>query len=199
MPIRNFVSVIALLSTALLGTLSVTVSAAVEVTTKEEGGRTYTKQITAEIVDIDPETREITLEGPLGNTITLTAGPDVQRFDEFAKGDMITATYSESISGELRTPTEEELAQPWVELDAAGIAAANMPPAAGVGRIIRAVCTIEGMNRATETVTVKDSRGRFHVIADVDPAKMAGVAIGDTIVITYSQAVALSLEKRPAQ
>lgn len=199
MPIRNFVSVIALLSTVLLGTLPAIASAAVEVTTKEEGGRTLTKQITAEIVGIDPETREITLEGPLGNTITLTAGPDVQRFDEFAKGDMITATYSESISGELRAPTEEELAQPWVELDAAGIAAANMPPAAGVGRIIRAVCTIEGMNRATETVTVKDSRGRFHVIPDVDPARMAGVAIGDTVVITYSQAVALSLEKRPAE
>lgn len=199
MPIRNFVSVIALLSTVLLGTLPALASAAVEVTTQDEEGRTLTKQITAEIVAIDPETREITLEGPLGNTITLTASPDVQRFDEFAKGDMITATYSESISGELRAPTEEELAQPWVELDAAGVAAANMPPAAGVGRIIRAVCTIEGMNRATETVTVKDPRGRFHVIPDVDPARMAGVAIGDTVVITYSQAVALSLEKRPAQ
>lgn len=199
MPIRNFVSVIALLSTVLLGTLPALASAAVEVTTQDEEGRTLTKQITAEIVAIDPETREITLEGPLGNTITLTAGPEVQRFDEFAKGDMITATYSESISGELRAPTEEELAQPWVELDAAGVAAANMPPAAGVGRIIRAVCTIEGMNRATETVTVKDPRGRFHVIPDVDPARMAGVAIGDTVVITYSQAVALSLEKRPAQ
>lgn len=145
---------------------------------------------------IDPETRDITLEGPLGNTITLTAGPEVERFDEFAKGDNVQATYSESISSELRAPTEEELAEPWVELDAAGVAAANMPPAAGVGLIVRAVCTIEGMNRVTGTVTLQDPRGHYHIVPDVPAAKMEGIKLGDTVVITYSEAIALTLEKQ---
>ena len=70
-----------------------------------------------------------------------------------------------------------------------------MPPAAGVGVIVRAVCTIEGMNRVSGTVTVQDPRGQFHVISNVPAAKMEGVRLGDTVVITYSQAVALSLEK----
>lgn len=196
---RNNIPAFAVLCSILLGTLSNATLAEVEVAVDGGGERMIAKQITAEIIDINPETRDITLEGPMGNTITLNAGPNVTRFDEFAKGDMIQATYSESISGELRAPTEEELAEPWVELDAAGIAAANMPPAAGVGLIVRAVCTIEGMNRATETVTVKDPRGNFHVIPDVPPARMEGVSLGDTIVITYSQAVALSLEKQAAK
>ena len=196
MSIRNIISSLGLLSSLALGALSAAAIAEVEIAMQGDGERTIAKQVTAEIIAIDPKTRDITLRGPLGNTITLNAGPEITRFDEFAKGDMIQATYSETISGELRAPTEAELAEPWVELDAAGIAAENMPPAAGVGKIVRAVCTVEGMNRVTGTVTVQDPRGHFHVIADVPAAKMEGVKLGDTVVITYSQAIALSLEKQ---
>jgi hypothetical protein len=195
MPNRNLLSGIALVSTFAFGALPTAVLAEVEVTVAGAGERAIAKQVTAKIIGINTETRDITLEGPLGNTITLNAGPEVGRFDEFAVGDMVLATYSESISGELRAPTELELQEPWVELDAAGIAAANMPPAAGVGRIIRAVVTIEGMNRATGTVTVKDSLGNFHIIPNVSAAKMEEASLGDTVVIIYSQAIALSLEK----
>tara|TARA_R110000823_G_scaffold119998_8_gene244371 strand:- start:40518 stop:41117 length:600 start_codon:yes stop_codon:yes gene_type:complete len=195
MNIRNLLSSLGLLSGLVLGALPAVAIAEIEVAVQGDGARAITRQVTAEIVAIDPKTRGITLQGPLGNTITLKAGPEIERFDEFAKGDMIRATYSESISGELRSPTEAELAEPWVELDAAGIAAENMPPAAGVGVIVRAVCTIEGMNRVSGTVTVQDPRGQFHVISNVPAAKMEGVRLGDTVVITYSQAVALSLEK----
>ncbi|MCB1856226.1 MAG: hypothetical protein KDI05_15165 [Halieaceae bacterium] len=195
MPIRSFKSRFAALALT-LGAAAVPALAEVEVALQGDGERAIVKQVTAEIVAIDPETRDITLEGPLGNTITLTAGPEVERFDEFAKGDNVQATYSESISSELRAPTEEELAEPWVELDAAGVAAANMPPAAGVGLIVRAVCTIEGMNRVTGTVTLQDPRGHYHIVPDVPAAKMEGIKLGDTVVITYSEAIALTLEKQ---
>lgn len=190
----KLIPALALASTMLLGAVS-SAQAEVEVAVSGDGGRMIAKQVTAEITSINHETRDFTLEGPLGNNITLNAGEAVTRFDEFAKGDMVVASYSESLSGELRAPTEEELQDPWVELDAAAIAKTDMPPGAAVGLAVRAVCTIEGMNRATQTVTVLDPRGRFHIIGDVDPAKMTGVALGDTVIITYSQAVALTLEK----
>ena len=186
-----------LLPALFLGSVSAT--AEVEMSVSGDGERMIAKQVSAQITAIDPQTRDITLEGPLGNTITLRASEAVKRFDEFAVGDLVQATYAESISGELRAPTEAELETPWVELDGAAIAEEDLPPAAGVGTVIRAVCTIEGLNRATRTVTVQDPRGLYHVIQDVDPAKMEGVNIGDTIIITYSQAVALSLEKAPAK
>lgn len=198
MSYRKLVSCSAFLCGLLLGTASFTSMAEVTVAVKGDGERMRAEQVTAEIIAINKETRDITLEGPMGNTITLNAGPDITRFDEFAVGDRVVATYSESIGGELREPTEAELAEPWVELDAAGVAEADMPPAAAAGRIIRAVCTIEGLNRVTGTVTVKDPRGNYHVIPDVDPARMQGVAVGDTVVITYTQAVALALEKAEA-
>lgn len=176
-------------------------NAEIDVDIRGNNERTSIKSISAVIVEIDPKTREITLEGSLGNYITLTAGPELARFDELAVGDMVNATYTSSISGELREPTEEELANPMKVMDAAAVTASkDEDPGAAVGVTVRAVCTIEGMNRATKTVMLKDPDGDFHIIEDVDPAKMAGVNIGQTVVVTYTEAFALSLDKHtPAQ
>ena len=195
MNFRTVFAPLCLLPALLLGTLSLTATAEIELAVSGDGERMVAKQVTAQITAIDRATRDITLEGPLGNTITLSAGEAVTRFDEFAVGDLVQATYSESISGELRAPTEAELENPWIELDGAALADTDMLPAAGVGRIVRAVCTIEGLNRATGSVAVLDPKGRYHVIPDVDPVNIEKMTIGAPIVITYSQAVALSLEK----
>ncbi len=159
------------------------------------GERTAAKRVSAIITDINHETRDVTLEGPLGNKVTLNAGDEIERLNEFEVGDLVVATYVQSLSGELRDPSEEELEMPWIELDVAAIADETMLPGAGVGQAIKAVCTIEGMNRATGTVTVLDPKGSYHVIGDVDPERMAGVTLGQTIILTYTRAMALSLEK----
>ncbi len=194
---RQLIPALALLCGLLAGTMPAAAQAEAQASSDNE--RTMTKQISALVTKIDAKTREITLETPLGNYITLTAGPAITRFDEFAEGDLVTATYASSISGELRAPTEEELAEPIVELAADAVATPDMEPGAAVGRTLRAVCTIEGMNRITGTIMLKDPDGDFHIIDDVDPAKMEGVALGDTIIIHFTEAFALTLEKQPAK
>jgi hypothetical protein len=51
------------------------------------------------------------------------------------------------------------------------------------------------MNRALGTVTVKDPRGTLHMIGEVEPEKMEGVTLGQTVVLVYTEALAVSLEK----
>ena len=164
---------------------------------EEQGGevRMAAIQITAIITDIDYESREVTLQLPSGAFVTLTAGPEVQRLDEFSVGDGITTTYVTSLAGEVRAPTEEEIENPWQELDAAAIAGLDMPPGVAGMRVIKAVCTIEGMNRVAGTVMVEDPRGKFHLIGDIRPEQFEGRMLGETIVLVYSEAVALTLEK----
>jgi hypothetical protein len=193
---RKLVSGLAVISSVALVAVPAVSLAELEVDIKGGNERVMVRKISAVITDIDPATREITLEGSLGNAVTLTAGPELARFDELAVGDLVTATYAASLSGELRAPTEEELANPIVEVEAAGVADGEMDPGAAVGRTIRAVCTIEGMNRITRTVMLQDPEGDFHIIEDVDPARMQGVSLGDTIVMTFTQAFALTLEKQ---
>ena len=76
----------------------------------------------------------------------------------------------------------------------AGVSDDENYPGVGAARVIRAVCTIEGLNRILGTVVIKDPRGKVHVIGDVEPEKMEGVTLGQTLVVVYAEALALSLE-----
>ena len=45
-------------------------------------------------------------------------------------------------------------------------------------------------------VRFTDPRGKLHLIGDVEPEKMEGVNLGDTVVVIYREALALSLEHK---
>jgi hypothetical protein len=131
--------------------------------------------VEAVVTEIDKETRQVSL-------------------DNINIGDRLVATYVAALEGEVREPTAEELAEPWVVVEDAARSADPDAPAVGGARMIRAVCTIEGMNRLLGTVVIKDPRGKVHVIADVEAEKMEGVTLGQTVVMVFTEALALSLE-----
>ena len=193
----NLKSVLALCLSTLILALPTALQAE-EAPAVEANDRVLVISIDAEITEVNHETREVTLKGPTGEFTTVTAGENIERFGDFAVGDVVSTTYMASLEGEVREPTEAELAEPWIELDAAAKAGLDMDPGAIVGRVIQAVCTIEGMNRVTRTVMVSDPRGKYHVIGDVEPEKMEGVTLGTTVVLTYSEALAITLVKKEA-
>ena len=160
----------------------------------EANVRAMSMTIEAVITDIDLETRQLTVEGPNGQPITMTAAEKVVKLEDVNVGDTIVATYFTSLESELREPTPEELAEPWVVLADAAKSEAGEQPAIGGARMIRAVCTIEGMNRVLGTVTIQDPRGKLHLIGDVEPEKMEGVTLGQTVVMVYTEALAVTLE-----
>ena len=167
----------------------------------EEGtasGRAEAVVVEARVVAVDLENREFSLEMPQGAIVTMKAGPvmDMKRLEEVSVGDIVIATYLQSLAAEVRAPTQEELDEPWVELDAAAVADLDMDPGVAGMRVIRAVCSIEGMNRVTRTVMIEDPRGKYHLIGDVDPARMMGLTLGTRVIIVYTEALALSLEKQ---
>jgi hypothetical protein len=188
-----------LFSAARLLTLSASALAEAEAEAQAENIRAMAVTMEAVVTDIDLETRQVSLRGPQGNIVTLTATEDVVKLEDVNVGDRLVATYIAALEGELRAPTEEEIAEPWVEVSDTGVSDDPEFRAVGEARAIRAVCTIEGMNRALGTVTIKDPRGKLHLIGDVEPEKMEGVSLGDTVVIIYREALALSLEPAAAQ
>ncbi len=151
--------------------------------------------IEAEVLAIDYETREASLELPFGQIVSLTVSPEVKRLEEIKVGDRIMATYLASLAGELREPTEEEKKNPWVVIEDELVAGADERPGRVAAISIRAVCTIEGMNRVTGQAMIKDSHGRYHVIENVPAERFEGLTLGTTVIVTYTQAVAIALEK----
>src|SRR5690348_1714424 len=148
-----------ILSTALLGIslgtnlyLGQQSASAAVVPSRED---TILVSLTASVEGIDYTNREVTLKGPLGNEVTFTVDQRVKRLDEVKVGDSVRADYYISIAAEIRKPTAEEEKNPIVLLDAAGKAPPGSSPAAGGLRRFKVVTTIEGLDRPTQTVTVK--------------------------------------------
>jgi hypothetical protein len=152
-------------------------------------------EVTAKVEAIDPNTREVTLKGPMGNEVTFTVDKRVKRLDEVKVGDLVHADYYVSVAAELRKPTPEEEKNPIVVLDAAGKAPPGTSPAAGGLRRFKVVTTVEGLDRPTETITVKGPMGHYLTTRVADPANLTKIHIGDHIVVTYTEALAISLQK----
>jgi hypothetical protein len=151
--------------------------------------------ITAAVEAVDQKTREVTLKGPLGNTVTFIADPRVKRLNEVKVGDFVTADYYISVAAELRKPTAAEEKEPLVLLDAAGRRPPGATPGAGGLRRFKVVTTIEGLDRPTETITVKGPLGNLLTVRVADVANLPKMRIGETIVVTYTEALAITLEK----
>jgi hypothetical protein len=149
---------------------------------------------TGTITDIDYTNREMTLKDSQGRSETFVVDTTVQRFNEAKVGDKVSADYYLGLDAEVRKPTPEEQQNPLVVTESAGKAGPGAAPAAGGVRQIRAVVTIEGLDRPSQTVTVKGPRGKYFVAHVIDPSRLEQVHIGDTIVMTFTEAVAVSLK-----
>jgi len=147
------------------------------------------------VTEILKDTREVTLMGPKGELVTITAGDEVERFDEIAVDDVITFEYWTYMMAEFRKPTPEELAEPLVVIAEGGKAPEGMDPAAVVGAIVKAVVTIEVLDRPFMMVTVKGPRGNYLTIDMEDKALITQLSIGQVVILTYAEAVAVSLTK----
>jgi hypothetical protein len=150
--------------------------------------------VTATVEAIDLSKREVTLKGPLGNLVTLEVSDQVRRFNKIKVGDQVAAAYYIGIVAELRPPTEEEKEQPFVVLKDSDRATTGAPAGSGA-RLIRAVTTVEGLDRPSMTATLKGPAGRYLTVHVSDPKVLEKLRIGDTVVVTCAQALAVSIKK----
>ncbi len=147
------------------------------------------------VTDIVNETRDITLKGADGELVTVTAGPEVKRFAEIAVGDVINFDYYTYLKAEFRAPTAAELAEPFVVLEGEDRAPEGEAPAGAVGAMIKAIVTIEILNRPQMLATVEGPNGNYLTIPMTDAAFMQQLNIGQVVILTYAEAIAISLTK----
>ena len=150
---------------------------------------------TATVQAVDLEKRELTLKDPLGEVTTLTVDKAVKRLNEIKVGDEVTAKYYISVAAELREPTAAEKENPLVVTEGMAKAPKGTDPAAGGLRVIRVVATVEGLERPTRKLTLKGPRGNYLSVRARDVNRLEKLHLGDTIVVTFTEALAVSVEK----
>jgi Cu/Ag efflux protein CusF len=151
--------------------------------------------MTGTVKAINAETREITLMGEDGELTTITAGEEVERFSEIAVGDAITFDVYTFLKAEFREPTAEEIAEPVVIVAEAAKATMEDAPAGAVGAVMKAVVTIEVLDRVHMLATVQGPGGNYLTIQMEDKDLITKLHIGQVVILTYAEAIAVSLEK----
>jgi len=150
-----------------------------------------TLKVTATITAIDKSTRDITLKGPEGNLVTVTAGPEVKNFDQLKVGDKVNLQYLEALTLELKKGGGMIVSRS--EKAGAASAKPGENPAAGAGRQVTIVADVVAVDPAKQIVTLKGPQRTIDLrIADAEQFKR--IAKGDQVEAKYTQAVALTVE-----
>lgn len=147
------------------------------------------------VTEVVKETRAITLRGLNGELTTVVADESIERFDEIAVGDIMSADYVTYIMAEFRDPTAEELAEPLQLMELSEKAPEDKDPAAGMAEVIKAVVTIEILNRPFMLATVRGPAGNYMTIKMEDTELIKKLHIGQVIILTYAEAIVMSLTK----
>jgi len=153
-------------------------------------GAAQTVKLTATITAIDPKTRDITLKGPQGNEVTVTAGPEVKNFAQMKVGDKVDVEYIEALTLELKKGGGQAVAK--TESAGAARAAPGQAPGGIVGRQVKVVADVVAVDKEKSMVTLKGPQRTVELKVQ-DPKQLALIAKGDQVEATYTEAVAIGV------
>jgi ribosomal 50S subunit-recycling heat shock protein len=152
---------------------------------------------TATVLALDLTTRVATLKGPQGNVFDLKVGPEAKNLDQVKVGDDVVVTYYESVAYRLLKPGEAPV--PTTQTDLLETAGKGAKPGAVAGSRTTLTATVEALDLKAQTATLKGPNGKSVTVKAKDPKNLEAVKVGDEVVITYTEALAISVEKAPAK
>lgn len=155
-----------------------------------------TMKVTATITAIDKATRDVTLKGPQGDIVTMTAGPEVRNFDKLKVGDRVALQYVEALTLELKKGGGLVVGRT-EKGDAAG-AKKGERPAGAAGREVTIVADVVGVDPTRQMVTLRGPN-RSVDLRVPDPEQFKRIAKGDQVEAKYMQAVAVAVEPAAAK
>jgi Cu/Ag efflux protein CusF len=154
-------------------------------------GVAQTVKMTATITAIDAATRDVTLKGPQGNEVVVTAGPEVKNFANMKVGDQVDVQYVEALTLELKKGGGMVVAR--TEKSGAAGAKPGEKPAGAIGRQVTIVADVVGIDAAKQIVTLKGPKQTVD-LKIADPEQFKRIAKGDQVEATFTQALALAVE-----
>lgn len=151
-----------------------------------------TKDISAKVTAIDKSKRLLTLEGPMGNELTVKVGPAAVNFNQIKVGDMVNATVTEQLVVALADP---DAAPSDGTATVVALAAKGAPPGGVVANTTQVTGTVTAIDTKNRTATLKFEDGStqtFPVRPDIDLSKHE---VGTKVVFQVTQRVAIDVTK----
>ncbi len=148
--------------------------------------------MTATVTAIDLEKRIVTLKGPKGEVRDIKVGPEAVNLPQVKVGDLVTVKYYESLAVEVMKPGTVAGAG---ERSAVVRAKPGEMPGGMVAQQSTVTATVTAIDKKKGTITLKGPEGKTVVAKAEDPKNLDKVKVGDDLMITYTEALAISVEK----
>jgi Cu/Ag efflux protein CusF len=158
---------------------------------KPSGIKERSVKKTATVQAIDLEKRVVTLKGEEGNIFDLKVGEEAKNLPQVKVGDLVTVQYYESLAFEVTKPGQAVAVG-----STTGVAAAKPgeKPAGVAAGQVTITATVEALDAKKHYVTLKGPDGKTKEIKVKDPKNLVNVKVGDQVAITYTEALAISVE-----
>lgn len=154
----------------------------------------------AKITAIDQSTRAVTLKGPKGDKVTVTAGSGI-RLDMLKVGQTVNAQYFRSVAFVINPP-QGGMGVPVSNDQFTQVTAQPATAPGGVAvQVVKVSGTVVGVDLSNNSISlVNPSGGQVLTIDVTDPARIAmlpTLKVGDTISAVVSQVLAVSITPAP--
>lgn len=160
--------------------------------TEKRGGKPYfeaSQSITAQgtVLKVDSKARNLTFLNAERETLVIKASSRVKNFDQIKEKDVVKISYEQSVS---ITVTDAATAE--VPRDTTSAQADSGAKPSGLTHY-RA--TITALDKTKGVASLKGHDGADFTITPRDPARLDQVNVGDLVTISYTEAVAASVQK----
>ncbi len=152
-------------------------------------------QMTATVTAIDMATRAVTLQGEDGETQTITVGEEARNLAQVKPGDVVTVEFVRGLDVQVFADDGSELGSGAVE--AAGRAEEGEMPGGVMVQSEVITARVAAINLDNNTFKLQWPDDSVEEFVAQHPEKLRLAAVGDIVVITYTQAVGILVE-RPA-
>lgn len=156
-----------------------------------------TVKMTATVKAVDYDNRLITLQGADGKAMTVEASPEVKRLKEIKAGDVVVIDYTQAIAAELKKAGTASGVS--VKEDVKRAKASEKPGVSG-SREVKATVTIDAVDLKNNIVTFTGPQGNVNIVTIKRPQMrefIKTLKAGDKVDVTYTEAVAVSVEPAP--
>jgi hypothetical protein len=141
---------------------------------------------------IDHAARTVTLKDKDGNYETLSAGPEIKRFDELKVGDEVTFKYIESVAVRIRKPGEPVATASNGE--PAIVRGATAKPSGTMTQQVTATVMVKAVDPKGKAITFAGEDGHSVSVRVDDQKLVKNVHPGDKVEVTYTSALLISVE-----
>jgi hypothetical protein len=143
----------------------------------------------AHVLAVDKTNRTATIQRDMGDTVVVAVGPEVKNFDQMAAGDVINATYIDKLTirvepaGNASTSTGETMST----------ANPGEKPGLAYRQYAETKATIVAIDKAKGTASLVEAAGDTLIVTPAVPENLDKVKVGDLVVFTHTEDVAVSV------